>query len=82
MKHPKTPSDRHREALEIAKQLSGCGLPFDDPRVAQLRDDLQRFAEDGVGASKVLKLPELKVAMVVKLSLQAHIPSFVRVTKL
>ena len=82
MKHPKTAEQRAAEALRIAAQLEATGLPFDDPRVARLRDILRDFADRGASFSGVLKMPECKLALVVKLSCQRHIDSGVRVTRL
>ena len=82
MKHPKTPEERLAEALAIARQLAECGLPFDDPRVAELRCALRDFAASGAGYSKTLRMPESRLALVAKLSCQRHIPSGVRITRL
>lgn len=82
MRNPKTAEERAGEAMRIAQQLEATGLPFDHPRVQQLRAALRDFAEAGVGFSGVLKMPESRLAMVVKLSCQRHIDSGVQITRL
>lgn len=82
MRNPKTPEQRAAEALQIAQQLETTGLPFDDPRVAELRRRLRDFADDGVSYSGALRMPELKLVLLVKLSCQRHITSEARITKL
>jgi hypothetical protein len=80
MKAPKTREEREREVAKLSEEVKSLGIPEDD--MQPLFDVLDRFATEGEGYSGVVKLPQFNLAFVVKLSLQAHVHSGMRLTSL
>jgi hypothetical protein len=80
MKDPKPREEREREAAKLSTEVKSLGIPEDD--MQPLFALLDRFAVHGEGYSGVVKLPQFNLAFVVKLSLQAHVHSGMRLTSL
>ena len=78
-KHPKTAEERAAEAQTIITQLHELGLP-DDVRRA-LVSQLELFAATGQGFSSTVRVPGVPVKLVCLVSNQAHVTSYVRLTK-
>ena len=81
MKNP--PKDlvaRAAEAAEMARQLQTVGIPADDPDFKKLLKIMDEFVVKGYGYSGFVKT-DLGFKFDVKLSLQRHITSHVRITK-
>lgn len=80
MKHPKDEPARAKEAMHIVDQLKTLGLPEDDPDLQRVLLILDQFVEKGYGYSGKLT-SDLGFLFELKLSLQNHIVSHVRIAK-
>lgn len=80
MKNPKDLAARAAEAAEMAKQLQTVGIPTDDPGFQKLLKTIDEFVTKGYGFSGLLKT-DLGFKFDLKLSLQRHVTSHVRITK-
>lgn len=78
-KHPKTPEERAAEAQTIITQLQQVGLP--DDVLKSLESQLELFAVTGQGFSGTVRVPGVPVKLVCLVSNQAHVTSYVRVTR-
>lgn len=58
------------------------GLPLDDPDVARVYSELERFARTGESYSDRIRLKNLGYVALVKFTKQAHIPCDITLKKL
>jgi hypothetical protein len=79
MKHPKQQDQRDQEADKLWREVAALGLPVDD--LDPLRQRLNDYRA-GIGFSGLIKLQTLNLALDVRLSLQKHVQSTVRLTAL
>lgn len=79
MKNRKPDEELEREVAKLSAEVGALGLPEAD--LAPLYKLLEDFRK-GTSYSGVLKLPQFNLAFVVKLSLQAHVHSGMRLTSL
>jgi len=77
---PKDIAARAAEAAEMAKQLSTTGIPEDDPDFKKLLKIMDEFVVKGYGYSGLVKT-KLGFDFDLKLSLQKHIMSTLRIAK-
>ncbi len=80
MKNPKDVVARATEAAEMARQLQTVGFPQDDPDFQKLLKIIDDFVVKGYGFSGFVKT-NLGFKFDLKLSLQRHVTSHVRITK-
>lgn len=77
---PKTPETRQQEARLIREKLGEMG--FVDEALGDVDRALDDFAARGWGSTATHTFPELGVAVVLLLSVQAHVTSYARVRAL
>lgn len=75
----KSQDQRDAEAAKLESELRGVGIPEAD--LQPVFDLLNEFRR-GHGFSGVVKLPQFNLAVVVKLSVSAHVHSDMRITAL
>lgn len=80
MKNPKDIVARAAEAAEMARQFQATGFPEDEPGYQKLLGIIDDFVVKGHGYSGYIKT-NLGFKFDVKLSLQRHVTSHVRITK-
>lgn len=76
----KTPVERAREACTIGGNLAQLGLPHEDPGMARVLATLDEFVRLGHGFTGSVK-SDLGVTVHLKLSVQPHITSLLRIAK-
>ena len=81
MKPTKTTEVRSREARELRDKFMEIGFPMEDDAVREVLHVLQQFADEGIGASGVVRLPAWSVCARYKLSTQPHVTSELVITK-
>lgn len=74
---PKSPEVRAREARALSEQLEEQPLP-DEVR-APILDALREFAANGVGFTRVVRIPGTPLVVDCIVSTQAHIVSHIRI---
>lgn len=78
-KHPKTAEARAQEVACLKRQLDDVGLPAEiADRIVSAMDE---FVVTGQGSSGTVKIPATNIAIQYVLSNQAHITSFIRVSR-
>jgi hypothetical protein len=78
-KHPKSPLARHAEAQALRTQLADVGAP--EEVLGPIFAALDHFVTTGQGASGSAKVPGTRVVLRYLLSNQAHITSFIHITR-
>lgn len=81
-KASKPAAEREREASAIRDKLLSIGFPVEHEGVRKVLHALQQFADEGVGSSGTVPLPDWKVCARYKLSLQPHVVSELHITKM
>ena len=66
---------RRSEAETLLGKILSFGFPLESPGIVELRRIFDDFAERGIGASGAVHLPEFKVSVAYKLSVQSHVVS-------
>jgi len=74
-KSKKSDSARRTEAETLMEKIMSIGFPEEDPGIVELKRLFDDFAEHGIGGSGAVRLPEFKVSVLYKLSVQPHIVS-------
>jgi hypothetical protein len=76
----KAPEARRREAETIRSKLAEFGFPAQD--LERVERWLLEFEEQGWGCTHELRVPHLGVSLLLQLTTQSHITSFVRLRAL
>ena len=66
---------RRSEASTLLEKIMSFGFPSDAPGIVELRRLFDDFSSNGTGASGVVHLPDFKVDIAYKLSVQTHVVS-------
>ena len=74
-KPKKSDSARRTEAETLMEKIMSIGFPTEDPGIVELKRLFDDFADNGIGGSGAVHLPEFKVSILYKLSVQPHIVS-------